>query len=216
MAGANPAQGAWNALPVNIQTWDGNASTEVDRWVRNVKTLLFSMSGEQGYSLGQAANGNCPGQVNWVGAAPNAATQQQTASRCIRASNVICSKIEVLTPAYRKYTQPPFCNDPVLSLFDLINTYLVPLTNEEVKILKKAVEDFTMADVSMAKQQGKTVLAYSMQLQERNDKLPVALQKGNNDLCHIFLMGLHGRIYDQEDTHPFKKRKTKLLSNFQR
>ena len=126
--------------------------------------------------------------MNWVGAAPNAATQQQTASRCIRASNVVCSKIEVLTPAYRKYTQPIFCNDPVLLLFDIINTYLIPLTNEEVKILKKAVEDFTMADVSMAKQQGKTVLAYSMQLQERNGKLPVALQKGNNDLCHIFLM----------------------------
>ena len=62
MARANPAQGAWNVLPVNIQTWDGNASTEVDRWVRNVKTLLFFMSGEIRYSLGQAANGTFPGQ----------------------------------------------------------------------------------------------------------------------------------------------------------
>ena len=85
MAGANPAQGAWNALPVNIQVWDGNASTEVDRWVRSMKTLLFSMSGENGYSLGQAANGTCPGQVNWGGAAPNAATMQHTVSRCNRA-----------------------------------------------------------------------------------------------------------------------------------
>ena len=142
MAGAIPAQGAWNALPVNISTWDGNASTEVDRWVRSVKTLLFSMSGENGYSLGQAANGICPGQVNWVGVAPNAATQQQTTSRCIRASNVICSKIEVATPAYRKYTQPPFSDDPVLLLFDIINVYLIPLTNEELKVLKKAVETF--------------------------------------------------------------------------
>ena len=205
MAGANPAQGAWNALPVNIQIWDGNASTEVDRWVRSMRTLLFSMSGENGYSLGQAANGTCPGQVNWGIAAPNAATMQQTVSRCNRASNVICSKIEPSTPAYRKYTLPPFCDDPVLLLLDLINVYLIPLTNEQTKNLKKAVEDFTMADVSMAKHQGKTVLVYSMQLQELNDKLPVALQKGNNDLCHIFLMGLHKKLFplaSAEDSAP--------------
>ena len=44
MAGANPAQGAWNALPVNIQVWDGNASTEVDRWVREHENIaLFNV-----------------------------------------------------------------------------------------------------------------------------------------------------------------------------
>ena len=44
-----------------------------------------------------------------------------------------------------------------------------------------------------------------MQLQERNDKLPVALPKGNNDLCHIFLMGLHEKLFPltlAEETTP--------------
>jgi hypothetical protein len=192
---ANVAPYNQNALPLPLALWDGLPSTDLDKWVKQLMAALYAMAGDNGYSLGQAAAGLCPGQANWAGAAPNAATLAQTQSRCIRASAVILTKIKENTPPYRTYGAPPFNDDPVLILLDINNNYLLPISPKELLKRKKDVEEFTMADIDMAKEQKNSVLAFSAKLQTKNDLLPVASQKDNDELGILFLQGLHEKLY---------------------
>ena len=192
---ANVAPFNVNATPLPVSIWNGMPSTELDKWIKSIMAALYAMAGDNGYSLGQAAAGLCPGQANWVGAAPNAATLAQTTSRCIRTCAVILTKIQEDTPPYREYSDLPFNSDPVLLLADITANYLLLISPAELLKRKKDVEEFTMADIDLSKEQKNAVLSYSAKLQTMNSKLPIANQKSNDELGTLFLQGLHEKLY---------------------
>jgi hypothetical protein len=193
-----------NQLPLHVDTWKGLPTISFDRWWKSMHTALSTMI-EQGYTLGQCADGVDPGGPNWVGPAPNAATMAQHITRATRTVNAIILKINPESDAYIEITAPgnPFSQDPHLLKNHLMTEYLLPMSPEELKRCKRNVEEFKMSSPEFSRiaqrlpEPRDQVLEFYSQLIIRNDKLPVANQKTEAELTTIFLNGMHSALFDQ-------------------